>query len=105
MVQEYISVLPPPFPPIPVRVWKDTIPKMNCPLCRTTFNVRKGTVKCPKCEASYIFSEWNWQSFLVGLGSGLLIGFIISAGIYYFVLRPYAPVVRLAATFKEMIKS
>ena len=104
MVQEYISALPPPYPPIPVRVWKDTIPKMRCPFCGTTFNVSKGTVRCPSCKTNYLALEWDWQSFLIGLGVGLLIGFVISLGIYYFVLRPYVPLVRLTATLREIFE-
>jgi len=104
-MQEYVSVLPPPYPPVPVRVWQDTVPKMTCPFCGTTFNVTKGMISCPKCGTSYLASEWNWESFLWGLAVGLLIGLIISVAVYYFVFRPYVPVVRLAATFREAMKA
>ena len=104
MVQEYVSVLPFPYPPLPVRVWKDTLPKIKCPFCGTTFNVEKGAVKCPKCEVSYIVSDWNWESFLWGVGVGLILGLIISLGVYYFVFRPIVPIVRVAATFREILK-
>ena len=105
MVQQYISALPPPYPPLPIRVWKDTVPTIMCPLCGSTFNVSKGPVECPKCGTSYIVAEWSWESFLAGLAVGLLIGLILSVGIYYFVFRPYVPVVRLAATFREFFKA
>jgi len=105
MAQEYTSILPPPYPPLPIRVWKNTVPKIKCPFCGITFNVSKGTVKCPECGESYIVSEWNWESFLVGLAVGLLVGLIISIGVYYLVFRPYVPVVRVAATFKEILKT
>lgn len=103
-MEELTSLLPPPYPPLMIRVWKNTVPKIKCPFCGTTFNVSKGTVNCPKCGTSYIVGEWDWESFLWGLAVGLLVGLIISAGIYWFVLRPYVPLVRLAATFRELSK-
>ena len=105
MVQEYVSALPPPYPPLLIRVWKDTVPRIRCPFCGSTFNVSKGTIKCPKCGTPYIVSDWNWESFLVGVGVGLILGLIISVGVYYFVFRPYVPLVRLAATFREALKT
>ena len=103
-MQEYVSVLPPPYPPLPVKVWENTIPQIKCPFCGTAFDVIKGMIECPKCAVSYLVAEWNWESFAVGLGVGLLIGLVISVGVYYFVLQPYMPVVRLAATFREILK-
>jgi len=104
-MEEYMSVLPPPYPPLPVRVWKDTYARMRCPFCRTIFTVKKGTVKCPKCGISYIVGEWDLNSFLIGVAVGLIIGFIITVGVYYVVLRPYIPLVRLGVTLREIFKA
>ena len=97
-------MLPFPYPPIPVRVWKDTLPQIKCPFCGISFKVSPGTVKCPKCDIPYAVFDWNWESFLIGLGLGLLIGFIISVATYYLVFQPYVPIVRVAATVREVLK-
>ena len=102
-MEEYISFLPPPYPPAPVRVWKDRVPKIKCPFCNTIFTVSPGTVECPRCGAAYLVSDWDWNSFLIGLGLGLIIGLVISAGIYWFVLRPYVPLARLVRTLGETV--
>lgn len=99
-MKEYVSVLPPPYPPLPLRVWQNEVPRIRCPFCGSAFDVSRGVVECPECGVSYIVSEWSWDSFLMGLGVGLLIGLIISAGIYYYVLRPYVPLARLIATLR-----
>ena len=103
-VNERMGVLPPPYPPLPVEIWQNEVPKMRCPFCGSTFDVSKGVVKCPGCETEYLALDWNWETFLIGLGVGLLVGLVISAGIYYFVLRPYVPAIRLATTFREILK-
>jgi len=104
-MEEYLSFLPPPAPPLPVRVWKDKIPRMRCLFCKTFFSVEKGAVKCPKCGASYIVGEWSWQSFFVGLALGLIIGLVISIAVYYFVIMPRMPLVQLAAALREFLRA
>ena len=103
-MKEYVSLLPPPAPPIPVKTWESETPQMKCPVCGETFTVKQGLITCPKCNSQYIVSEWNWNSFIIGLGVGLLIGLIISIGIYYFVFRPYVPIVKLATTIGEIAR-
>lgn len=103
-IREYISVLPPPMPPVPVKVWKNETPIIKCPFCGTTFDVRPGTVKCPECGGSYMVFEWSWESFLIGLGVGLIVGFVISVAVYWFVIRPYTGALRLATTFAELLR-
>lgn len=103
-MREHVSILPPPYPPVPVKVWEDRVPKIKCPFCGTIFMVDLGAVECPNCGASYIVSEWDWNSFIIGLALGIIIGLAIAVGFYYLVLKPYTPLVRLAATARELTK-
>ncbi len=97
-MDEFLSVLPPPAPPIPVRVWSDGKPRFKCVVCGSVVNIDKpGLIKCGKCGSEYLTAKFEWNSFLIGLAVGLLIGLIISVAAYYFVLRPYIPVARLAS--------
>jgi len=103
-VNERVGFLPPPAPPIAVRIWENGVPSIRCPFCGTVFRVSEGIVKCPTCNTTFMVSEWNWQSFLFGVAVGLLIGLVISAGAYYFIFRPYVPVGRLITTLAEFGK-
>lgn len=104
-MQEYFSILPPPAPPIPVKVWNTKVPSIKCPVCGTAFEIiSSGSVECPECGTSYLVGEWNWDSFLVGLGVGLLVGLVISVAVYYFVIRPYVPAIRIAQTIGALSK-
>lgn len=105
-MQEYVTVLPPPYPPIPVRAWRDAVPRMRCPFCGTVFSVREGTVSCPKCGRSFIVARIDWQSFALGVLVGFIIGVVVTAAIFYFVILPRIPLhvlilQRLAAWLPE----
>jgi uncharacterized Zn-finger protein len=103
-VQQYLSVLPPPYPPLPVKVWenKSQTPTLVCPICGTEFAVAPGDVKCPGCGSSFVVAEWNQASFLVGIGVGLLFGMLITAGVYYFVIKPVIPKAALDALLRSI---
>lgn len=103
-MQQYLSLLPPPYPPLPIKVWESQWPELTfvCPFCKTTFNVAPGWVKCPHCGASFLVSEWNQTSFLVGMGVGLILGLLITAGVYYFVIKPLIPKAMLDALLRQI---
>lgn len=103
-MEQYLTVLPPPYPPLPVKVWESQgqKPTMTCPFCGNPFEVTPGSVECPNCGASFVVMDWSNTSFLVGLGAGLLIGLLITAGVYYFVIKPIIPKAVLDALLRQI---